>query len=270
MVKILRMLTMGLLLMVFTLVGPLAYAQSASSGDSKWEFHIIPYFWMAGIDGDVTVKGVKSDVDLKFSDIWENLDFGGQVHVEAWKGRWGIFLDSTYLKLSDDAQAVRPILGPIDADIGVEEWLVEFGGFYRFGKWPFGKDEGRLLSLDALGGGRYFYLKSKLDAAVPLVGLRRKVEESKDWIDPFLGARLRADLTKRLSIVVRGDIGGFGVGSDFTWNTSALFGYSFSDLIRLWVGYRILGVDYESGSGSGKFMYDATMSGPILGLAFSF
>ncbi len=268
--KMLKMPKAVLYLMVFTLFGPLTYAQDAASGSSKWEFHIIPYFWMAGIDGDATVKGVESDVDLTFSDISENLDFGGQFHLEAWKGGWGIFLDPTFLKLSDDADAVNPTVGPVEADITVEQWLVEFGGFYRFGKWPVGKDEGSMLSLDALGGGRYWYLKSKLDAAAPLVGLRRKVEESKDWIDPFLGSRLRADLPRKFSLVVRGDIGGFGVGSDFSWNTSAVLGYQFSRTVSAWLGYRVLGADYESGSGSRKFTYDVTMSGPIIGLGFRF
>lgn len=31
-----------------------------------------------------------------------------------------------------------------------------------------------------------------------------------------------------------------------------------------------MGVDYENGSGSSKFEYDVTMSGPIVGLGFSF
>lgn len=270
MTKILKTLGMGLCFIVFTLVSPWAHAEDVSSGKSTWEFHVIPYFWLASLDGDVTVKGIESSVNLSGSDLLDMLDYGGEVHVEAWKGRWGIFLDPTFLKLSDDGRANTPTVGRIDVDVDLKEWLVEFGGLYTLGSWPLGTDEGRALSLDVLGGGRYWYLKGKLSADVPLLGLSRRVEESKDWIDPIVGARLRADLTKKLSLAVRGDIGGFSVGSNFTWNVSAIFGYQFSRTISAWLGYRCLGVDYESGSGSSKFKYDVIMQGPIVGLGFHF
>lgn len=126
--------------MVIILAESWAHAEDVSSDKSKWEFHVIPYFWMAGIDGDATVKGGKSDADLTLGDIWDNLDFGGQSHLEAWKGRWGIFLNPTLLKLSDDADAVNPTLGPVEADITVEQWLVEFGGFYGIDRCPGNRD----------------------------------------------------------------------------------------------------------------------------------
>jgi hypothetical protein len=245
-------------------------AAQEKPADNKWEFHIIPYLWMTGIKGDATVKGIEGDVDVTFGDIWDNLDFAGQVHMEVRKGRWGFFLDPTYLKLSSDEHVDRPIVGRIEADFTVTNWLVEFGGLYQLAKWPLGADEGTALFLDALGGGRYWYLKNELDLDVPLVGLGRKFKESEDWIDPFVGLRLRTELTKKLSLVLRGDVGGFGVGSDFTWNASAILGYHFSQTVSAWLGYRVLGVDYESGSGSSKFKYDVTMSGPMVGLGFSF
>jgi hypothetical protein len=68
--------------------------------------------------------------------------------------------------------------------------------------------------------------------------------------------------------VLRGDIGGFGVGSKFTWNTSALLGYSVSRVVSVWLGYRALGLDYKSGSGFNKIEFDAIMHGPILGVGF--
>ena len=77
------------------------------------------------------------------------------------------------------------------------------------------------------------------------------------------------DLTEKLAFRVRGDIGGFdiGSGSDLTWNVLGGFGYSLSERTTLWLGYRILDVDYDDGSGSDLFEYDIDMSGPIAGLA---
>ncbi len=270
--KSLKVLALAFLVMAFTLIGSLAYAQSTSSEKDKWEFNVIPYFWMAGIEGDITVKGTTSHVDVPFRDILKDLDFGGEVHVEAWKDRWGLFLDATYLKLSVDDNGISQTLGPVDVSVDMGQWLVEFGGVYRLGRWSLGKEKGRTLSLDALGGGRYWDLSVDVDATVPLAGLAVSVDRSKSWIDPFFGARVLVDLTEKLSLAVRGDIGGFGVGSssEFTWNASGIFGYHFSPMISAWLGYRALGVDYESGSGTSKFKYDVIMHGPIVGLGIQF
>lgn len=52
-------------------------------------------------------------------------------------------------------------------------------------------------------------------------------DRSNSWVDPIIGARLSADLSTKVMVNLRGDIGGFGVGSDFTWNGSAFIGLSF-------------------------------------------
>jgi len=81
---------------------------------------------------------------------------------------------------------------------------------------------------------------------------------------------LVADITKRLTLALRGDVGGFGVGSHFTYNGSAILGYSFSHTVSAWLGYRILGINYQDGHGPDRFMYDVRMHGPIMGIGFRF
>ncbi len=110
-------------------------------------------------------------------------------------------------------------------------------------------------------------LDSELDFRfLPDVGM------SKEWVDPFLGGRVRADLSERISFLVRTDFGGFDIGSasDFSWNILTVLGYHISQRTSIWGGYRILDVDYDSGSGANLFEYDVTMSGPIVGLAYRF
>jgi hypothetical protein len=267
----LKALALTFLVIALALVGSRTYAQTASSGENKWEFSLTPYFWMAAIEGDVGAKGTTAHIDFSFSDVWDYLDYGGEIHMEAWKGdRWGLFLDATYLKLSADEIGTSQTLGPVNVDINLGEWLVEFGGLYQLGKWPLGKNEERALSLQALGGGRYWNLNMRLDASTLLPGVGRNADKTKDWVDPFIGARVLVDLTEKLSLAVRGDIGGFGVGSQFSWNASAIFGYHFSPMISAWLGYKALGVDYETGSLHRKFEFDVTMFGPIMGLGIKF
>ncbi len=66
------------------------------------------------------------------------------------------------------------------------------------------------------------------------------------------------------------DIGGFGVGSasEFAFNAIALFSYELTERWRLAGGYRVMTLDY--GSGSDAFQSDLTFYGPIFGVGYRF
>jgi hypothetical protein len=257
-----------LMMVVFVLTVPLAYGETTLSeqpANSRWEFVIAPYFWMSSLRGDVTVRGIPTHVNIPFSDILQTLNFAGQIHMEGWKNRWGLFLDATYLNLSASSQGLAG-----SGDVGLQEWMVEFGGMYRLARWPLGKDEKTALTMEGLAGGRYWNMLATLDLSIPLTGTFVDKSGRKDWIDPFVGARMRLDLSDKFSLSLRGDVGGFDVGSKFTYNAIGLVGYNISRVVSIWLGYRVLGVDYESGSHFNKFKYDVTMYGPITGLVFRF
>jgi hypothetical protein len=93
---------------------------------------------------------------------------------------------------------------------------------------------------------------------------------SKTWFDPILIARLSADIHDKWLFQVRGDIGGFGVGSDLTWQLQAYAGYRFSRLFQLTAGYRILSIDYDKGSDKERFIYNMDTYGPVIRLGFNF
>ena len=280
-------------IMALMLGGSIAYGQVAqpaeskvaAPAESKWEFDVIPYSYMSALKGDVTIKGTKASVDMSFGDIWDNLKFGGMTHIEAKKDKWGLFLDATNMKLETDISGSRSFTGPLgqrtlellaDADISMEQLAIEFGGSYQFAKTPVGPDQGGMMYLDVLVGGRYWYLSTDVDIGLVLDGsggtIAKNISQSgsKEWIDPFVGLRARIQLTKKLMLALRGDIGGFSVGSQFTWNASGYFGYSLSEMVSLWAGYRALGVDYRDGSGSNKFVYDVIFQGPAVGIGFRF
>jgi len=65
-------------------------------------------------------------------------------------------------------------------------------------------------------------------------------------------------------------LGGFGIGSEFTWQIQAEAGYQFSELFSLNLGYRYIGIDYETGSGTDYFAYDIDTFGPEIRLGFNF
>ena len=64
--------------------------------------------------------------------------------------------------------------------------------------------------------------------------------------------------------------GGFGTSSTFTWDAMTLIGCNFWENATILGGYRAVGRSYESGSGRDNFKANATMHGPVAGMAFTF
>ena len=83
-------------------------------------------------------------------------------------------------------------------------------------------------------------MEKELRARLPEHG-----SQDKNWVDPFLGFRARWNLTEAFYLTGRTDVGGFGVGSDLTWQASASAGYRIGDNWSVEAGYRWLDIDYS-------------------------
>ena len=83
--------SMKLIVLVAIIAGASTQAEERTSHVEGWEFAVAPYLWMAGIDGDVTVRGTKGSIDADFGDVLDNLDAGIQGYIEARNGKWGVW-----------------------------------------------------------------------------------------------------------------------------------------------------------------------------------
>jgi hypothetical protein len=266
-----------ILMIVAFMLAFLAPSVSAEEkpAESGWEFHVAPYLWAIAMDGNVPVKGFEADVNMSFSDIWDQLNFALMLAYEARKGNWGLWGDTIYANLQDNN--VSGPLGLTDIDPTVNAFWQGLGGFYRLGTWDLADAPGKKrpsVTVDAYAGARYTYLDLKLDFNGAFQGRVNDVSDNKSWVEPLLGVRTIWDLSERWTITAAGDIGGVAFGSDFAWDAFGLIGYRFSlfgeDNARVLAGYRALSQDYTDGSGRNKFKWDITMHGPILGLDIGF
>jgi hypothetical protein len=82
--------------------------------EGGWRFMLAPYVWATALDGDLTIRNTKTEVDLSFKDIIEDADIGFLGHMEAKNGAWSLIGDVDWLKLSD---STTPILGKVDSDL---------------------------------------------------------------------------------------------------------------------------------------------------------
>jgi hypothetical protein len=55
----------------------------------------------------------------------------------------------------------------------------------------------------------------------------------------------------------------------FTWQVQGYAGYRFSKLFQTSIGYRIIAIDYDKGTGEDRFRYDMNTFGPNIRLGFN-
>ena len=239
---------------VLSLLTSTAYSQDAT-GEKDWSFDLAPlYLWAVSISGDMTVKGQETEMEADFGDVFDNLNGVFTVHFDAaWRQKWGGFVDLNWVNL--EANENTPPGGTVTPKI--TSFISEFAGFYRLNQ-----DDHKF---DLFGGIRYTDMDVKLEFSGPLG--TQKGNES--WVDPMLGLRWIWKFADKWALVARGDIGGFGVGSDFAWSALGLINWDPWKHAGFILGYRALYQDFETGSGLEKFRFDATMHGPVIAVKFT-
>ena len=62
-------------------------ASGAAETSSKWRFAIRPYLYLSGVSGSVTLDPLTFPINSSFTDILDNLSFGGFLSLSAEKGQ---------------------------------------------------------------------------------------------------------------------------------------------------------------------------------------
>ncbi|CAH2402991.1 hypothetical protein [Mesorhizobium ventifaucium] len=233
---------------------------------SEWTFSVAPYFWGAGLQGDVGLFGREPvDIDMSFGDIFDNLRFGGMVVAEATNGTWGLVADIIYVKIEDDESVTRTVGGiplTLAGSVETSSLTATFMGEYRAIAQP-------TATLDLMAGARIWSVDNDIELSLAAGGPPLAAFSGSDgstWVDPVIGLKGRYDINASWYLTGWGIIGGFGAGSDITWDVLGGVGYQWNERFSFVAGYRALGVDYEDDG----FVYDVIQHGPILGTVIRF
>ncbi len=223
-----------------------------------WEMRITPYLWATGLKGDVAVSPAMDpvSVDAKFTDVLDLLDVAIMVAFEAQNDRLTILADMQYLSLDIDEGTPGPLFGGVN--VGSRLFIMAMMAGYA----PVANET---MRLDILGGFKFWDVSADASfRAGVLPGQSFKGGAS--WFDPTVGARAVFFLSDQFAARILGNVGGFGVGSDSSWEVMATVGYQLNDSVSLVAGYRHLEIDYDDDG----FVWDVEFSGPIAGLSIKF
>ena len=234
-----------------------ALAQAPARTADDWTFTLSPYVWFSGLGGEVTLPRGAESFNADFGDIFESLKFSFMGIFEARRNNFSLLLDLMYLNIQQGV----PVPGEGAFSGGssrVKTTEASAIGLFTLAEQPGGRFE--------LGGGlRAWWLNTEIRLDPGLLP-GKTVDQTTNWVDPVIAARASLRLNDRLSLTGYGDIGGFGVGSEFTWQAIATLDWRVSDWISASVGYRWIQIDYESS----RATIDLDMSGPIIGASFRF
>lgn len=225
----------------------------AGEDEGNWDFALAPfYLWAVSLDGDVTAGGQEGQVSADFGDVFSNLEAVFIVHFETvYKKKYGFLLDINYINMGGSQST--PITS-INVDLTAT--VVESALYYR---WYHGEH-----TFDLMAG----ILVTGVEQEIEVVGLPNRIGLDESWVDPMIFVRWNWDFAEKWGLVLKGGIGGFGVSSEFAWEGLGLVTFQPWKHAEFLVGYRAVGVDYETGSGVSRFVYDVTMAGPVIGLNF--
>jgi hypothetical protein len=227
------------------------------SGEGAWQNNLFLYGWTAGVTGTARLGPLETPIDVEFSEILDRLAGGVMTRYRGASERFAVVGDLIYLKLEesrDDGVLRRAEL---------EQLVVDLTGAYRV-----------TPILEAFGGLRVTDVETQVDLGLPSFPEAGTTERrrSETFYDPIVGARLVTPLgaNRRLWVQAQGDVGGFGVGMDFTWQATGHVGFRVVDWFSFWGGYRALGMDFDQAGARGSYGQDIVLRGFSFAAGFHF
>lgn len=261
-----------------------------------WEMSFIPYTWATGLNGSSTAKGQATNVDASFVDILTKassfpLEIAAKTEIRngplsfygEFVGAQIRFAGSSMVLRNPIADATLGLAAKAHTKLNIA--ILEGGSTFELARWGYAGAPEAFTAIDAVAGVRYWNVGVNLSldtvSAASLANLGytqigyRAIAKSgtMSWVDPLVGLRLRQQIDATNAFYVKGDVGGFGAGSKFSWQAEAAYTHDFRFAGLDWtsmIGYRALYADYEQGSGLHRSGLNAVMHGPVTGLGVKF
>jgi hypothetical protein len=238
--------------------GPMESVQSQPV-QNPWSFNLSIYGWATSIDGTISAGGRSADVGIAFKDVLEHLDMTFMAAGELRYKRWGFMGDLIYARLHDDIAPPAGIVFSSTHEV-FKETIGTFALSYRV-------VDAKPAFLDLFAGGRVYSFYSEIVLRPNLPGgAGFAANGTATWADPIIGLRGRYYVSRAVFLNGYGDIGGFGAGSELSWQVLGGIGVQAARWCDVQLGYRALGFEYDGARGK----QEITTHGPIIGATIRF
>jgi hypothetical protein len=239
----------------------------------KLEFNLEIPLWIPGFKGsfsigDITIEGEGQNEDILSklfdSDIQLEYYFVGSLGVA--KNKWQIQGDIFGGRLNDAIEFKHRQNQLVD--VTIFSIMPRVFGSYKLFELDFKRKRALIskhLEIWGYGGFRYVHLNiyTETNTILPAFDI------TKNWLDPIIGFTVPLTIN-RFILVFQNDIGGFGLGSDFTYWYQLYGIWQVGKYISLEAGWVHLNINYSEEKQINSFIYKATMRGPMAGVMFTF
>ena len=223
----------------------------------QWQFSLTPVLWNASVKASLNDSGGGGDQpinpDYRFFSL-ENLDNYMSLQFEAQRGRYALLFDSLRARYQDE-RAGRLANLSVSTELG----FIELAAAYQLSK---------KYKLDFIAGVRRSFLDVGVDLMPGRTGLIPAVNKQNpsSWTDPIIGLRYNYLISENWQLSLRGDVGGFGVGTQRSINAIANVQYMINQNLSFALGYRYLGLDFKEED----ILSDVRLKGMQLALVIHF
>ena len=207
----------------------------------KWNVAVTPFLWLPSMSGEMESNYLNQNFKLGAIDIISNLKMAFMVNAEVSKGKVFLMPSYVYAKIGTDKVAASFPNGD-ELTIAPDMTMNIAGLNIGLHEAVSGK-----LIIDPYLGVRYNSFNTTLEVTGLLKATR--VDEDAVFTDPLMGLRILYFPHPRVPLMLRSDVGGFGIGSDYSWNAVLDAGYTLSPQIDLMGGFSAYGMKF---SGEGK------------------
>lgn len=220
-------------------------SEKTADKPKKFSFSIVPYAWLQSVGGTVgyDAEGNKFGFNKTFSEAVKYLKmavaFTGKFKYE----RVSFVYDISYINLKGFGTEVQNENAP---HIESANWTAKQAMYDLFLTYLF-PSKSKKTMVDMYGGGRLWNLESE-STILDTAGGSTMSSYSNSWLDPVIGVNAEYLLSKDMKWAAwtKGDIGGFGVNSQMTWQLNAGVAYMLSKNIPTTLGFKYVGVNYDN------------------------
>jgi hypothetical protein len=203
----------------------------AQASPSEWRWSVVPFVWLSNLGG-LSVVGERQ-VTVGDSALTPAAAF----RLEAQRRRVGFRVSGTWAALANRG-TIAPVTQPMQGEPGQYDFswaTVEAHGMLQVGPYDPASSFTVYLGLRAVRQTQRLQDASGGAVAVTQV-----------WLEPVEGSRYSVTVGRRLWATIGGDIGGFAVGSDFTWTLSGELAYRLAPPLALALRYTYREVQYDN------------------------
>jgi hypothetical protein len=220
------------------------------TANDTWSVEIVPYAWLPGAKGDLTIRNTNVGVDQSFNDIFKAVKFASSALGVARYNNWLIYTQLDYFSLSTAKLENAPARG----SLAMKDLLYTQGVGYRINGWSSGQ------TFDILIGAQGFHSDNTL--SLYQFG---SVSDSNNVVDAVAIFRPSFQLSQHWLLNPTISVG--GGDSKYTYQLQPQFQYQFNSTWEMRFGYRKLHYNINGSRGNNL---DVSLSGPLFGFGITF